>query len=69
MKARSRRQRRRKGLLVEWAGESAWRRLVAWLVQTAVLAGLLLVVFLVVMNVLLPNLVDNLVDQFQNNLR
>jgi hypothetical protein len=67
--SRRSRSRRRKGLLSEWAGDSPWRRLVAWLVQTAVLIGMVAVMYLVIVNVLLPGMIDGFRETIRNTTR
>ena len=44
--------------LTEWAGDSGWRRLVAWLVRTAVLAAAIAAAVAVVWLVALPWVVN-----------
>ncbi len=67
-RARSRR-RRRKGLLTEWAGNSTSKRIVAWLVQTAILAGMAAVMYLVIVNILLPGMIDGFTETIRNSTR
>ena len=63
------RRRKRKGLFMTWAGDSLWRRFVAWLGQTAILVAAAALVYVITMNVLVPNMVDGMVEVFRNSTR
>jgi len=67
--SRRARSQRRKGLLSEWAGDSSGRRLVAWFVQSAILAGIVLILYLVVVNILVPGMIDGFTETIRNSTR
>ena len=52
-----------------WAGDSVWRRMVAWLGQTALILTAGLVGIVIVMQVLVPNMIDGLTEVFRNSIR
>jgi hypothetical protein len=52
-----------------WAGDSAWRRFVAWLGQTALILLLGLIGIVIVLQILLPAMTDNLAEVFRNSTR
>lgn len=52
-----------------WAGDSTWKRFVAWLGQTALIVALGVIGIAVVLQVLLPMMTDGLVEVFQNRMR
>lgn len=49
-----------------WAGDSLWRRFVAWLGQTAILAALLAVGVAIMWFLIMPMVTNNLVQTIQN---
>jgi hypothetical protein len=56
---------RSRGLLSAWAGESPWRRLVAWLVQGVILVGVLALALAVIWFILTPWMIDGITNVFQ----
>jgi hypothetical protein len=63
------RRRRRKGLFMTWAGDSLWRRFVAWLGQTAIIVAVGAIGIALIWFVLYPMMIDNLVEVFGNSAR
>ena len=52
-----------------WAGDSLWRRFVAWLGQTAILIVVGAIGIAVIWFVLTPMMTDGLVEVFRNSTR
>jgi hypothetical protein len=69
MSSTSRRRGRRKGLFMTWAGDSPWKRLVAWLGQTAPLIALFAAGAAIIWFVLTPWMIESFTDTFRNTLR
>jgi hypothetical protein len=52
-----------------WAGDSAVRRLIAWVGQTAVLVAVVAIGIAIVWFVLAPSMIDGIVGVFANHGR
>jgi hypothetical protein len=55
---------RSRGLLSAWAGDSLWRRFVAWLAQSAILLTAVALVAAVVWFILTPMMIDGITKVF-----
>jgi hypothetical protein len=62
-------RRPRRGLFLAWAGDSVWRRFLAWLAQTAIMVALVAIVAAMTMLVLLPMMTEGLTEIFRNRMR
>lgn len=60
------RARPRRGLLNGWAGDSLWRRFVAWVAQSAALVVVAAVIFAAVWFVLVPWMTNGFIDVMQS---
>jgi hypothetical protein len=52
-----------------WAGDSQWRRFVAWLGQTAILVTAAALLFATIWFVLTPWMIDNFTQVIRNTAR
>lgn len=65
-KAGGTRPRRRRGLLSTWAGDSVWRRAVAWTVQQTIPLLILAIGIAIVWFLLVPLMISGVQSVIQN---